>query len=781
MSEADYSNNSNLTTVSPSNRTDQDAKIDSLVHEHYADVYRLASSVLRESDKAHRVSIRTFVTALLGLPNFHISEKARSKSELRIWLYRIALRVIQDVKHQPFSKVSIPVDITVPERRLWQNVDHLDSKEFILCFLHYVLSFTDSEAAAILHVSQSAIHTQLEIFRENFFAILRDERISQSIVTQTPDSSKRSHKDYQVLDGLVAESLQKRWPPVHFSVKDLENVTNQVKQIAAKERLKRQKTAPYKWIVLASGVMVMILMCLVLAALAWLADSGQILGSGQPTQWGLKRNSIPLGKAKPLTKRSSTEEILLRFDEGPQFWESLWIDTQTVIFGPQSYVGLPKAYRAQAWVRQPNQSVEISGTLSEPPNSIYKVSEGSSYYLNKPLGLSFADSWGGNTGELLSNSVLRVMVFPGSEIIASTGIDNDIGNIKGVEPTWKNGKGSFRTIEYDRVAGRRALVVDWINEEGFRVERLWLDTQTGLILRRQTYSKEDIETLVSESVATEIIYNQSEPPPQLGETLVLKESDTSLEWQNPTNKQDLLELTPTLAIPWTVRLSLYPEKAPENYDPTRSRLVFQFPDESKTKDSINNLAESPAEIFTDGYYLGTVEFGFPWVLRCDRSPDGKRVAFNTGSDGTVVANDSLRWFNLIEPEKIYLPLPQLHITNFAFSPDGRRLAAFGFGETEEERGIYLLEIGTGEYHLLTNLMHARSIVWSPDGEYLALIGSTFEDNKSEGLIIHVDTGQIAHRVETEYMEEDPSEWPVLDWGVEFPVVMSGMEECSTPP
>jgi len=763
------------------NQVTQDNQIDNLLIEHYAPVYRLAFAVLRDSEIAHRATIRTFVTALLDFHNFYLIGSNRIQSDLRIWLFRLALRAIQDEELRSPRKTSIPPDLVEPERQLWKEVDLLESKEFILFILHYVLGFKDPEAAAILRVSQSAVHTQLEIFREKFYEILRNKKTSRSRTTKDANSNKVSIKTYQDIEKRVSESLQRRWPQPQFSTEELENVVRQVKQLADKERVKRQQTAPYKWMAFIAGGILLIVLCIGLGVLVWLVGSGQVPGSDQPTAWGLKRNSTPLGKTKSLSKRSNSEDISLRLREGPLLWSTLWIDTQITVFGPQSYVGPPKVYRAQAWISQPDQSFEFFGVLSEEPKSEYMVSDGSSYYLNLLLDKFFTGRWDGNTGELLSNPMLRDLIFPGSGILSSAGIDSNIGNIRGIRPSWKNNNGSFNSIEYERVAGRRSLVVDWINQEGYKVERLWLDVKTGLILRWKEFGGENFETLVSETVVTDIIYNQPDPPPQVNDALKIKLPEAVLEWQNPTSRQNDPALTPTLAIPMTTRLYLFPEKAPSDYDPTKSRLVFQFPQDPASEESINNRAELPAEIFTDGYWLEKVNFGLPWVLRCDRSPDGKRLAFNTGSDGTVTANDSLRWFNLSEPQKIYLPLPGLNVTHFAFSPDSRRLAAFGVGETEDEKGVFLLEIGTGEYQLLINLVDAMSLVWSPDGEFLALIGTTIDEEKQEALVIHVDTGQIAYRIETEFLEEDLQELPVASWGVEFPVEMSSMKECALPP
>jgi hypothetical protein len=169
-------------------------------------------------------------------------------------------------------------------------------------------------------------------------------------------------------------------------------------------------------------------------------------------------------------------------------------------------------------------------------------------------------------------------------------------------------------------------------------------------------------------------------------------------------------------------------------------------------------------------------------LRCERSPDGQRLAFNTGTDEIAPADDGLHWLNLKEPQSIYQPLPGLHATGFAFAPDSHRLAVFGYGEEPWKRGVYILDIGNGEYQFLMNLAYATSLVWSPDGQYLALIGSSTEEDYPTILVIHVDTAQIAYQGEVESLEgEKYVIGPMAGWEVEFPVEMGSMDQCAAPP
>ena len=759
-----------------------------LVREYYAPVFRLALATLHETETAQRATVRTFVSAL------HDIHHTRSRESIRLWLFSLALRIIRDEERRQHRQHGTQTSPEAWETRLWRMVDALGAKEHELCVLHYLLGCRISESSSLLHVSQSAVHAQLEIFRVRFRQILGETTFSSSgedvapEITGAPPSKGRSVDLLRTIEARVAGSLQRRWPAPQLSSSELEQVIDQIKLLAERERTNRQQTAPYKRLALAGGMVILAAICLSWGILAWLSSSRQATSISQATEWEVKPGS-PLEKVKELTKRSDPETIRQRIKEGPLLWKTLWIDVQIITYGPQSYAGLPKTYRAQAWISQPDQSRELFGLLSEAPSSVSMVEEGASFYINPTLKLAYSEEWKGNPpkeysgGKLLANAALRDMVFPGSGDLRSGKADERIGIIGGIGSTWVKGDGTFNTLKYERIADRRALVIDWMNSENKRETRLWLDVQTGLILRLQEYGGADFQTLTYESIVTEIAYNQSSPPPRLSEPVDLKEPDTILELETTPMVQETTIPTPTIALPLVNRLSIYPETAPVGFDPSHSSLVFQFPLDPGIMNSITNTAEIPSGLIADGYLLGVIKFGLPWVLRCNRSPDGQRLAFNTRTDGTAPADDSLRWFNLKEPQAIYQPLPRMHATSFVFAPDNHRLAVFGYGGKQWESGIYILDIGTGEYEFLINLVDASSLVWSPDGIYLALIGSTLEDDEPAVLVIHVDTAQIAYQAEIEFQDSVTysGKGPMMDWGVKFPVEMGGMDECAAPP
>jgi hypothetical protein len=68
--------------------------------------------------------------------------------------------------------------------------------------------------------------------------------------------------------------------------------------------------------------------------------------------------------------------------------------------------------------------------------------------------------------------------------------------------------GTFVPVTTESVAGRQALVVDWtFAQNQLPSWRMWLDTNTGVILKMQTYDKQGGDTVRSEAVVNQISFD----------------------------------------------------------------------------------------------------------------------------------------------------------------------------------------------------------------------------------------------------------------------------------
>jgi len=220
-------------------------------------------------------------------------------------------------------------------------------------------------------------------------------------------------------------------------------------------------------------------------------------------------------------------------------------------------------------------------------------------------------------------------------------------------------------------------------------------------------------------------------------------------------------------------------------------LTFQFPEDTTGRDSIPRV-----ELFAGRFYLGRVPFVDPWNMLCNRSPDGRRLAFTLKpgwQQSRSTFADGLQWLDLGDL-KIHTSPSPIKAASFAFAPDSRRLAVFSYpaGSTP---GIDLVDTETGEITRLIDREQAESLAWSPDGKQLALVGKRPGGSGLEALVLLASSGRIVSSTPVDLqpyyqqalaqlgqdLEWPASDWPGHTWGIHFPVRMGELEACAAPP
>jgi WD40 repeat protein len=143
----------------------------------------------------------------------------------------------------------------------------------------------------------------------------------------------------------------------------------------------------------------------------------------------------------------------------------------------------------------------------------------------------------------------------------------------------------------------------------------------------------------------------------------------------------------------------------------------------------------------------------------------------------------LRWYDL-SGNTLKEHTFRLAFTNqFAFSPDGNFLALFGYNDPQAPGWIFVLDTRTLISHRLIRLSFARSLVWSPDGTSLAFIGPgknfVFDE---EVMILNIESEKVTYRQSIDYLTGNgDNDWPIADWGIEFPREMNSLAQCVKPP
>lgn len=160
-------------------------EIESLVHQHYAYVRRLALSLLDDEAEADDAAQETFIAAQRALGRF------RGEASPRTWLTRIAINTCRSRQRRQKGRLALqntlqalhlvknlppgPEESAIQneaERALWQALDSLDEKHRLPVILRYVHEMSIPEIAAALEMQQGTVHSRLHNAREKLHGLL---------------------------------------------------------------------------------------------------------------------------------------------------------------------------------------------------------------------------------------------------------------------------------------------------------------------------------------------------------------------------------------------------------------------------------------------------------------------------------------------------------------------------------------------------------------------------------------------------------------------------------
>jgi hypothetical protein len=488
-----------------------------------------------------------------------------------------------------------------------------------------------------------------------------------------------------------------------------------------------------------------------------LLEAGQpIVVATRPPPTATSQNPTPpvLAPGVRLSEDATPEQIMARMLESEQMWITLWVDAQIRDFGPRGYVGPPAVRREQIWINQPFQSLVVTGPMGEEPDQIWLATDGRVYDVEMDTGKPIFYDFHGNRLPVYSD--LIDMLFP---------------------DTFAERQADIRSVGMEEVAGRETLVLDWVPIGEGTASRVWLDTQTGVILRMQLMDEQPTRWTTRVLEVTDIEYNASLPPEVF---------DRRAPLLTYTRGPDGVPVAPNATgadpgFPADQAHRPLPKKPlPPGFNPSFSTLTFQwrnFPQRGQ---------EVPVEVFADDYFLGEITTADPSSVVCTRSPDGRMLALMSWSDSYETQRVGLRWYRLLDlTNGMRRSLGVTGTTTFAFSPNSRFLALNGC-TAEPVCGLHVLDTATSAIRTVfkgPQIDPLKGLVWGPEGEELAILRPRpGPDLPWPLLVIRVSDGEVIYAGEYDpTLGRVPEGSPPASWGVPFPATLGGLEACAASP
>ncbi|NMB87348.1 MAG: hypothetical protein GYA17_03245, partial [Chloroflexi bacterium] len=221
-----------------------------------------------------------------------------------------------------------------------------------------------------------------------------------------------------------------------------------------------------------------------------------------------------------LTLDADSEMIRLRILDSYTLWNTVWADGDVTWYPPQGSADPPQEFHQQVWIDQESQRFRVISASPGDRPAFVNVSNGKAILQMDLLsGQTQSQNMPAYAQEeyrpprTLSDTVYPhpltgLMSSPLGEMLLPSGLAQRQGAI-------------FLPVRMENVAGQQALVTDFRLEDGTRTDRFWIDTRTGVVLRWQSYTQGEDETLASDRQINQIQYDRQAPDelfsPQIGE------------------------------------------------------------------------------------------------------------------------------------------------------------------------------------------------------------------------------------------------------------------------
>jgi Tol biopolymer transport system component len=380
-----------------------------------------------------------------------------------------------------------------------------------------------------------------------------------------------------------------------------------------------------------------------------------------------------------LSLNSSSEEIRGAMLKSATDWLSIWLDGKVTQYAPEGSDAPLQVFREQVWIDQSTSRFRI---LTGPTGgnaerfiacdgmTILEMDLKTGQSQSHPLpesaqvrqfvptlkqGFAYPQPLWGQMGTPLSQ-----LAFPSD---------------------FAQGDGIFKPVATEFIAGRETVVVEWTNAQNDLPSwRMWLDAKTAIILKMQTFGKGGEDTILSEAIVDQVIYEDifadslfraPASLPQFGDvsglgiepvetgTMALSGKDALGElyfFTLPRKAGQLIQLVrlpgmcvvglaecpqvESVAPPFPLNFSL----TPLSWSPDGNFAAFAYPDDPNGTPYKLWLFDPAAQTWAE-------LFEYPYIDPPTWSPDGKWIAFRVqdglgGEDVYVVQRDGSGLKNL---------------------------------------------------------------------------------------------------------------------------------------
>ena len=456
---------------------------------------------------------------------------------------------------------------------------------------------------------------------------------------------------------------------------------------------------------------------------------------------------------------ASSMDIISALSRRNYSWQTLWMDAEILDYGPPGFVGPPEITRNQLWLSQ-SQFLDLIGSTDGVPDVVFLRNQESLFAAQPSIGhVWFSKMQSFSSIDLLDAKLSRLFdaIFFRSQDL----------------------KGNLRITSSDVIAGRAAWRVDQTDTDGNLMSRFWMDARTGFILDSQTFGGSDHQTLLSEVRVNTIYFDVDFPDQSMFDPNLPWRGGYASDYTGSPEPENSPTPSPEPALGHEPRQYI---PALEGFNPGMYPLAFQYP-----SDYVAGEPWGRVDVFAGMYYLGKTLFGDPRAMICSRSMDGDWFSFVSQPSRDPGPNTQLHLINLRTLDQITSNLPgPLSVTQFAISPDDQKLAFFGYDSQFDPGGLYYMDMQTGETRKLMTMTNARSLVWGPDGKFLGLIGLHENLVQEDVIVLDVRDSNITYSQpfvskNNSIGAQSDDNWPMKDWGVDFPVSMNNLGDCVNPP